>query len=78
MLTFAAENEQLTNHLLLLCFRLFSLSFRAFCTSGCSFLNLVKVSLDTRKCRQMSATDLSCFNILMMFETLSDNMLRFV
>ena len=50
MLTFAAENERLINHLLLAPFLLISLIYKDFCIWGCSFLNLLKMSLDTRKC----------------------------
>ena len=57
MFTFAAENERLINHLLLAPFLLISLIYKDFCILGCSFLNLLKMSLDTRKCRQMSAAD---------------------
>ena len=78
MLTFAAENERLINHLSLARFRLFFLLSKAFCTSGCSFLNLANVSLDTWKCRQMSATDLSSFSILTTCARLSANMFRLV
>ena len=57
MLTFSAENERLTNHLLLAPFLLISLIYKDLCILGCSFLNLAKVSLETRKCRQMSAAN---------------------
>ena len=40
-------NERLINHLSRAFFLLFSLSFKAFCISGCPILNLANVSLDT-------------------------------